>query len=56
MINVNCIAMCALTAMLAPQMKQYKSAIINMSGYLGENPAPYTSVYAATKAFNTYFS
>jgi 17beta-estradiol 17-dehydrogenase / very-long-chain 3-oxoacyl-CoA reductase len=48
--------MAALTALLIPKMKLSKSAIINLSSFLGENPTPYSGLYSATKAFNTYFS
>ena len=56
-INVNCTSMAGLTSVLLPSMKQRKkSAIINLSSFLGSSPAPYVSLYSATKAFNTLFS
>jgi short-subunit dehydrogenase len=48
--------MAALTSQLIPKMKLSKTAIINLSSFLGETPAPYSSLYSATKAFNTFFS
>jgi 17beta-estradiol 17-dehydrogenase / very-long-chain 3-oxoacyl-CoA reductase len=48
--------MAVLTTRLLPKLKSSPSAIINLSSFLGETPAPYSSLYSATKAFNTYFS
>ena len=56
-INVNCTSMAGLTSILLPEMKKRKkSAIINLSSFLGSSPSPYVSLYSATKAFNTLFS
>lgn len=56
MINVNIVSMAGLTSILLPKMITTRSAIINLSSFLGENTAPYSTLYSATKAFNTFFS
>lgn len=56
MINVNIVSMAGMTSILLPKMNPTRSAIINLSSFLGENPAPYSTLYSGTKAFNTYFS
>lgn len=33
-----------------------KSAIINLSSYMGESALPFLTLYSATKAFNMKFS
>lgn len=48
--------MAGLTLALMPNLLQSRSAIINLSSFLGETAAPYSTVYSATKAFNTFFS
>lgn len=56
MINVNVVSMAGMTSILLPKMNPTRSAIINLSSFLGENAAPYSTLYSGTKAFNTYFS
>jgi len=48
--------MATLTAKLLPLFKKSSTAIINLSSFLGEVPAPYSTLYSATKAFNAFFS
>jgi 17beta-estradiol 17-dehydrogenase / very-long-chain 3-oxoacyl-CoA reductase len=57
-ISINCVAMAALTAEAARLMarRDRRSAIINLSSFLGEKAAPYVTLYSATKAFNREFS
>lgn len=48
--------MAGLTLALLPLLNDKRTAMINLSSFLGENAAPYSSLYSATKAFNTFFS
>ncbi|MBV6626139.1 MAG: SDR family oxidoreductase [Rivularia sp. (in: Bacteria)] len=57
MIQLNNIALVALTHKFLPQMRERGSgSIINVSSIAGYQPLPYVSVYAATKAFVRSFS
>jgi short-subunit dehydrogenase len=38
------------------EKRDTRSAVINLSSFLGEKAAPFVSLYAATKAFNREFS
>ena len=53
-INVNCVSMAALTSEVIKIMekRKNKSAIINLSSFLGEKAIPFATLYSATKAFN----
>lgn len=57
-INVNCISMAAMAAEVGRLMshRRKRSAIINLSSFLGEKALPYVSLYSATKSFNREFS
>lgn len=56
MVDLNCRAVVALTQMFLPQMKaQGRGDIIIVSSVVGALPAPWFSVYAATKSFDLYF-
>ena len=57
-LNINCVSMAALTAEVARLMahRDRRSAIINLSSFVGEQAAPFMTLYAATKAFNREFS
>jgi 17beta-estradiol 17-dehydrogenase / very-long-chain 3-oxoacyl-CoA reductase len=50
--------MASMTASLLPLMnsRKKKSAIINLSSFMGEGVIPYSTLYSATKAFNLLFS
>lgn len=50
--------MAVLTSALLKKLgnRKQKTAIINLSSFLGESPAPYNTLYSATKAFNHSFS
>jgi len=54
MINVNCVSMAGLLPPVLEGMikRKTKSAIINLSSYMGESGLPFTSLYSGTKAFN----
>lgn len=57
MLRLNIIALTELTYLLLPRMvEQRRGGIINVSSTAGFQPVPYTSVYAATKAYVTSFS
>src|SRR5207302_1853851 len=57
MIQVNVLAVTALTRALLPQMiAQNRGAILNVSSSAGFLPIPGFAVYAATKAYVTSFS
>ncbi|CAK55715.1 unnamed protein product (macronuclear) [Paramecium tetraurelia] len=57
MITVNCFPIVFLTKKIIPKMLQRtKSAIINLSSFAGRVPLPYHQTYAATKAFDDFFS
>ncbi len=57
MLRLNIHALVELTYLLLPQMvKERRGAIINVSSTAGFQPVPYTTVYAASKAFVTSFS
>jgi 17beta-estradiol 17-dehydrogenase / very-long-chain 3-oxoacyl-CoA reductase len=53
-ININCIGMAALTSYVLKNMekRKQKSAIINLSSFMGDMAYPFITLYAATKAFN----
>lgn len=56
MVDLNCRAVVALTQGFLPQMKaRGKGEIIIVSSVVGALPAPWFSVYAATKSFDLYF-
>lgn len=57
-ININCVSMAALTAEVGRLMakRDKRSAVINLSSFLGEKALPYITIYSATKAFNREFS
>jgi len=56
MIDVNCRAVAQLTRAFLPAMKErQRGAIIIVSSVVGTIPAPWFSVYSATKAFDLYF-
>jgi uncharacterized protein len=57
MLHVNVQALLELSAFLVPRMVERQAGgIINVSSTASFQPLPYTSVYAATKAFVTSFS
>lgn len=57
MLRLNIFAVVELTHLLLPAMiERRRGAIINISSTASFQPVPYTSVYAATKAFVTSFS
>lgn len=57
MIRLNVVALVELTyILLAPMVAERRGGIINVSSTAGFQPVPYTTVYAATKAFVTSFS
>ena len=57
MLRLNIVALTELTYLLLPPMvEQRRGGIINVSSTAGFQPVPYTSVYAATKAYVTCFS
>jgi uncharacterized protein len=57
MIRLNVAAVMELTHLLLPPMiARHRGAIINVSSTAGFQPVPWTTVYAATKAFVTSFS
>lgn len=57
-ININCVSMSIVTAEVLKIMEKRteKSAIINLSSYMGESALPFLTLYSATKAFNMKFS
>jgi hypothetical protein len=57
MLRLNIVTLTELTRLLLPAMVAQRSGgIINISSTAGFQPIPYTSVYAATKAYVTSFS
>jgi hypothetical protein len=57
MLRLNVVALTELTHLLLPPMiAQGRGSIINVSSTAGFQPIPYTSVYAASKAYVTSFS
>jgi short-subunit dehydrogenase len=57
MIHLNIVTLTELTRLLVPAMVERRSGgIINVSSTASFQPVPYTSVYAATKAYVTSFS
>ena len=57
MIRLNIVALTELTYKILPAMVERRSGdIINVSSTASLQPVPYTSVYAATKAYVTSFS
>ena len=57
MLRLNIVALTELTHMLLPAMIERRGGgIINISSTAGFQPVPYTSAYAATKAYVTSFS
>jgi uncharacterized protein len=57
MLRLNVVALTELTHLLLPPMvAQRRGGIINVSSTASFQPVPYTSVYAATKAYVTSFS
>jgi hypothetical protein len=57
MLRLNIVALTELTHLLLPAMVERRSGgIINISSTASFQPVPYTSVYAATKAYVTSFS
>jgi uncharacterized protein len=57
MVHLNILALVELTHSLLPSMvEQRRGAIVNVSSTASFQPVPYTSLYAATKAFVTSFS
>jgi hypothetical protein len=57
MLRLNIVALTELTYLLLPAMvAQRRGGIINISSTASFQPIPYTSVYAATKAYVTSFS
>lgn len=57
MVRLNVLAVAELTHLLLPAMAERREgAIINVSSTAGFQAVPYTTVYAATKAFVTSFS
>ena len=56
LVNINIVSMAGLTNVLLPRMMKEKTAILNLSSFVGEKPAPYSTLYSASKAFNTFFS
>ena len=57
MLRLNVVALTGLTHLLLPPMiAQRRGGIISVSSTASFQPVPYTSVYAATKAFVTSFS
>ena len=56
-VNLNILATLYLTRMIMPSMvKRGKGLVVNVSSILGTVPAPYMSVYGATKTFVDAFS
>ncbi|CAK90631.1 unnamed protein product (macronuclear) [Paramecium tetraurelia] len=56
-ITVNCFPIVFLTKkIIANMLQRKKSAIINLSSFTGRVPMPYNQTYAASKAFDDYFS
>lgn len=57
MIRLNVVALTELTYLLLPAMvERRRGGVINVSSTASFQPVPYTSVYAATKAYVTSFS
>jgi uncharacterized protein len=57
MLRLNVLAIVELTHLLLPAMvEQRRGAVINVSSTASFQPVPYTTVYAASKAFVTSFS
>jgi len=57
MLRLNIVTLTELTHLLLPAMVERRAGgIINISSTAGFQPVPYTSVYAATKAYVTSFS
>jgi len=57
MLRLNIAVLVELTYLLLPRMMaERRGAIVNVSSTAGFQPIPYTSIYAATKAFVTNFS
>ena len=57
MLGLNIVALTELTHLLLPAMvERHCGGVINVSSTAGFQPVPYTSVYAATKAYVTSFS
>lgn len=57
MINLNCLAPAILTRLLAPKMlERCTGGIVLVASVLGVIPAPFQSVYGATKAFDLAFA
>ncbi|XP_076471862.1 very-long-chain 3-oxoacyl-CoA reductase-like [Babylonia areolata] len=56
-VNVNVLSAVMMTGIVLPDMVQRKrGAIINVSSAAGLRPAPFITVYSATKVFLRYFS
>ena len=57
MLRLNVVALTELTYLLLPAMvERHRGGVINVSSTAGFQPVPYTTVYAATKAYVTSFS
>lgn len=57
MVSVNCMSTVQMTKIVLPAMAaREKGAIVNIASSLAFTPAPYLSVYAACKAFVSYFT
>jgi len=57
MVTLNCLSPALLTRLLVPKMlERGKGAVIMVGSVLGVIPAPYQSVYGATKAFDIAFA
>jgi 17beta-estradiol 17-dehydrogenase / very-long-chain 3-oxoacyl-CoA reductase len=57
-VNINVTSMVVLSAHVLRTMatRSQRSAVINLSSFMGEGALPYLSLYAGTKAFNLRFS
>lgn len=57
MVSVNCLSAIQMTQLVLPEMvSRKKGAIINIASSLALSPAPYVTVYSASKAFVDYFT
>lgn len=56
--NINCLTQMLMTRLLLPNFlkRSHRSAVISMSSVVGMRPVLYIGPYAASKAFNDFFS